>query len=134
MPRNLFNFRVLSPSLWWRPEIFIILIFFTPSSGSEPVVQVIAASVHNQNGVTNSALNLATPYDFPIACQGSISINHEKWFVHHFELSVETVYTEEWILRNLAQYLWRHRKWILRKKLMSWLLINETVQKVRNVS
>lgn len=58
-----------------------------------------------------------------------------KNFVHHFELSVETVYTEECILRNLAQYLWRQRKWILRKKSMSWLLINETVQKVvRNVA
>lgn len=70
MPRNLFNLRVLFRFLWWWYEIFTIVIyFFTPSSGSEWVVQVIAANAHNQNGVINSTLNLAMGYYFPISCQ-----------------------------------------------------------------
>lgn len=70
MTRNVFNLRVLSRSLWWWHEVFTILIyFFTPSSGSEWVVQVIAANVHNQTGVINLALHLAMGDYSPISCQ-----------------------------------------------------------------
>lgn len=50
-------------------KFYLSVYFFTPSSGSEWVVQVIAAIVHNQNGVKNSTLNPAMGYYFPISCQ-----------------------------------------------------------------
>ena len=50
-------------------KFYYLNFFFTPSSGSEWVVQVIAANVHKQNDVINSTLNLAMGYYFPISCQ-----------------------------------------------------------------
>lgn len=72
-------------------KFYHLNLFFTPSSGSEWVVQVIAANVHNQNDVINPTLNLAMGYYFPILCQYSVSINHANSF-HHSELNVKIVY------------------------------------------
>lgn len=72
-------------------KIYRLNLFFAPSSGSEWVVQVIAANVRNQNDVINPTLNLAMGCYFPISRQWSISINHENSF-HHSELNVKIVY------------------------------------------
>lgn len=91
MTTNSFNLRVLARCLWWWHEIFTVVIyFFTPSSGSEWVVQVIAANVHNQNGVINSTLHLAMGNTFPSHVNKVLTLIMKN-FVHHFELSVEIV-------------------------------------------
>lgn len=50
-------------------NVTVFNLFVTPSSGSEWVVQVIAANVHNQNDVINPTLNPAMGYYFCISCQ-----------------------------------------------------------------
>lgn len=68
MPRNLFSLRVIFRRSD-RMKFYHFNLFFTPSSGSEWVVQAIAANVHNRNDVINPTLNPAMDYYFSISCQ-----------------------------------------------------------------